>query len=242
MMIKDNEIYNEDCLEFMKKINNNHIDFIITSPPYNLNDNRYYNEEFKDNLNEDEYVSWLNNIIKEFMRILKDEGSVFFNISYNNNSRSSYIKVINCFLNNGFILQETICWLRKGMPLTEIGNLTRDFEPIFLFSKKNNYFTNQNENQIISNVWDIKNRNHNFGDNKACFPVELIRNILDKFTFVNSLIFDPFMGTGTTAVACMQKNRRYIGCDINKNYVDISKKRLAQTTLKHYNEQEKLIL
>ena len=231
MEIQHNQIYNEDCLQFMRKLNDKSVDFIITSPPYNLSDSRYYNKDFKDNLSSDEYVSWIKEIALEFNRIIKDEGSVFFNISYNSNSKEEYIKIINAFLEIGFKLQETICWLRKGMPLTEVGHLTRDFEPIFLFSKKDSYFTNQKKNQIISNVWNIKNRKHNFGDNKACFPVELIRKILVDFTFENSLVLDCFMGSGTTAVACKQKNRKYIGCEINKDYVEIANKRLAQRSV-----------
>jgi len=224
-MLEFNKIYNMDCIEGMKLLDDNSIDCVITSPPYNLNDKRYY-KEYQDNLSSEQYVEWLNKISKELFRIMKKEGNILFNISYNNNSKYEYIKIVNNFINNGFKLCETIVWLKKGMPLTEINNLTRDCEFIFLFSKTDKYFTNQKKNQIISNVIKISNSNVQTQINSACFPKELISKLLKYFTKENDIVLDCFMGTGTTAVSCKEQKRNFIGFEIDEAQIIISQKRL----------------
>lgn len=225
-----NKIYNMDCIEGINQLEDKSIDLIVTSPPYNMNDTRYYGE-YKDNKSEEEYIGWLKELFGLVYLKLKDDGVVCFNISYNSNSKSSYIKIINEFLNLGFQLQESISWLKRGMPLTEIGNLTRDFEFLFVLNKGGRIKTTQKNNQVISNVWDIKNKDHNKGTNKACFPIALPRKCIELYSNEGDLVVDPFMGSGTTAFASKQLNRNFIGFDVSKEYCDIADERLNQNTL-----------
>lgn len=214
-----------DCLDAMKQIDDNSVDCVITSPPYNLNDKRYY-ANYQDCLTSEQYVEWLNKISKELFRIVKPNANILFNISYNSNSKFEYIKIVNNFIDNGFKLCETMVWIKKGMPLTEINNLTRDFEFIFLFCKDKKYFTNQKKNQIISNVIKISNSNTQIDINNACFPKELINKLLKYFSKENDLILDLFMGSGTVAVSCKEMKRNYLGFEIDEQQILISQKRL----------------
>lgn len=236
-------LYNIDCLEGIKQLNDKSIQLIVTSPPYNLNDKRYY-KNYKDNKSSLEYINWLRDINKELFRVLKDDGVYCLNLSYNRNSSFEYIKIINDCIDMGFILRETVSWLKKGFPITEKRNFTRDFEFIFILSKSNDYKTTQKVNQVISNVWRIKNlkvqkinskEKFESSLNNATFPIRFPMTCMDYFTEENDVVLDPFMGTGTTSLASFDKNRKCIGFEIDKETFDLSIERL-----KDYKKQNKL--
>ena len=233
--MKLNKIYNMDCLEGLKQLEDNSINLVITSPPYNMNDKRYY-KKYEDNLTSEGYINWLNSINKELFRVLKDDGVICYNISYNRNSPFEYIKVINKMLDTGFILNETISWLKKGMPIIEVRNMTRDFELIFILSKNKKYKCNQKRKQIISNVWKLNNKNCQEKINNACFPLELPLKCIDLFSDEKDLILDCFMGSGTTAQACKDRNRNYIGFEIDKEQFIIANKKIKKVNNQKLNK------
>jgi len=228
------DINNIDCLEGLKKIPSNSVQLVVTSPPYNMGDDRYY-KNYEDNKSSEEYVKWLDEINKEIYRVLKNDGVYCLNMSYNRNSPSEYIKVVNNCLNCKLILRETVSWIKKGMPLIEIRNFTRDFEFIFILTKCDEYKTNQKRKQIISNVWKIKNlgtqkinSKSNFDDslNNATFPLEFPKKCIELFTSKGDLVLDQFSGTGTTAIASIQTERNFIGFELDKETYLYSKERI----------------
>lgn len=124
------ELKNKDCLEGLKKLPDKSVQLVITSPPYNMADSRYYKNN-SDNKKSKEYINWLLEINKQVFRILKDDGVFVLNINYNRNSPHENLKVVtDCVKKIRFKLDENICWLRKGFPITEKRNYTRDWEHI----------------------------------------------------------------------------------------------------------------
>ncbi|MGD1837823.1 MAG: DNA methyltransferase [Nitrososphaeraceae archaeon] len=110
-MINLNRIYNEDCLPFMKKLNRNLIDIIITSPPYNIKIN--YGNNYNDNKPKEKYLVWLELVAKESISILKDNGSFFLNVGHTSKNPLLPFEIATRFEQVGYKLQNKIIWIKS---------------------------------------------------------------------------------------------------------------------------------
>jgi DNA modification methylase len=125
---------------------------------------------------------------------------------------------------HGYFINDIIIW-HKNNPIPMNKRLTNAIEYIFVLSKHpiGKYYTEK----YTHNVWkfpvDKGGRNHS-----AVFPLTLPKLCLEHFTKENDLVLDPFMGSGTTAVACVEMKRNYIGFEINKDYIDVANKRIYE--------------
>jgi DNA modification methylase len=198
-------------------------DLIFTSPPYNgnthVNGNKLYENNDLDNKTEDEYLNFLDEIKDTFFLILKSKGIVCWNIMYNNNSRQSFIKNVNRFIESGLLLSETIIWKKNAIPLSK--GLSRAFEFIFIFQKDELDFSYQEKNSYNENIWEISNAKSQIENHKACFPVELPSNGIKLFTKENMILFEPFTGSGTTMVAAHQLKRKCFGMELDPKYCQV---------------------
>jgi site-specific DNA-methyltransferase (adenine-specific) len=236
-------IFNESCIDTMKRIPDNFVDVVITSPPYNMNlrirkgeycsrqivkelSTKY--EGFSDNLPIDEYNKFHTEVLRELLRI---SNLVFYNIQIVTGSKRSVFKMIGEFSDK---LKEIIIWDKgHGQPAMQEQVLNRRSELILVF--ENDYPISRQfrsakfKRGTLEDIWEIKRERKKGVDNHgATFPEELIKTILDNFTEENDVIYDPFLGTGTTAVVSKKLNRRYIGSELSKDYFKI-----CQTQLKN---------
>ncbi len=241
-----NKIYNEDCLETMNRMPDNSINCVITSPPYNMRlriRNGVYTDremgahfskkytDFGDALPIKEYERLHTEIIKELLRV---SPIVFWNIQIVTGSKEAIFKIIGTFAKE---ITDIIVWDKGfGQPAMNNGVLNRGYELIIVFEKerKNGRTFNQYyfERGTLQDIWRIgRGGKGDIKTHTAVFPERLVGKILKNFTKENDLIYDPFMGTGTTARVCKDMNRKYIGSEISSEYCEIIKKRLAQQTL-----------
>jgi DNA modification methylase len=206
-----------------KLMNGKKADMVFTSPPYNanasVNGKKLYENNNLDNKSEDEYLKFLDEIKDSFYTILKSKGIVCWNIMYNNNSRQSFIKNVNRFIESGLLLTETIIWKKNAIPLTK--GLSRAFEFIFIFQKDELDFSYQDKHSYNENVWEISNAKTQIESHKACFPVEVPSNGIKLFTKENMILFEPFTGSGTTMVAAHQLNRKCYGMELDPKYCQV---------------------
>jgi len=239
--IELNKVYNENCLETMRKLKDNEVDLVVTSPPYNMNlrirngeycsrqivkefSTKYSN--FDDNLPIDEFYQLHSNIISELIRVSK---IVFYNIQIVTGSKRAFFKIIG---DNSDNLKDIIIW-DKGVaqPAMASNVLNRQSELILVFEKSNaisRQFANANfERGTLSDIWNIKRGKKIDKDHSAVFPEDLVGTILKNFTKENEIIYDPFMGTGTTAVVSARMNRQWLGSEINEEYCKTITKRVA---------------
>lgn len=241
-----NKIYNEDCLQTMARMPNNFIDVIITSPPYNMGKNRtnYKFEKksydvYKDNLSKDEYFKMTKKWIDSMLRVTKHH--IFYNIQEVTGNKGIISFILNEYKNN---IKETFIWCKTDAPSHIVDTMCSSaFEYIFCisndnpFSRKFTYcnFSNRNgdymKNVIIKSTNTGKeNKGHSFA-----FGDWLPNFFINNFSKEGDLIYDAFMGTGTTAKSAHIYKRNWIGSEISKEYIDISNKRLkpylTQTTL-----------
>ena len=244
-MIQLNKIYNEDCLETMKKMEDDVVDLVITSPPYNMNlrirNGKYCQREFADGFSTkyagffdgmliDEYYEFHKKVINELLRVSK---IVFYNIQIVTGSKRALFKLMGEFAD---YIKDVIIW-DKGFaqPAMQDGVLNSQYEFVIIFEKDttksiSRYFDKCNfKRGTLDNVWLIK-REHNKENNEvfhgATFPKELVRKILENFSDEGDVIYDPFMGTGTTAIVANSMNRKYIGSEITKEYFDLIEEKI----------------
>lgn len=245
-MIEINKIYCEDNLTTMSKMPDNFVDIVITSPPYNLGKGRAYKggldyDEYDDNLPKDEYFEKTKIWIKELLRVTKYH--VFWNIQEVKGNNGIILFLMNEFKEHH---KDTFIWAKTNPAPSHVFNMvTNSYEYIFCFSKDNpkskrynycNFNNKEYNNQCYSvlikpiNSGNLETKGHSFA-----FGDWLPDYFINKFSKENDLVYDPFMGTGTTAKSCIKYKRKFIGSEMTKSYVDLANVRLkpylTQTTL-----------
>lgn len=251
--MKLNHIYNECCLSTLKRLQNNSIDCSITSPPYNMNlrirNGKYCSRQitkelttkynnFADNLDIDTYNKFHTDVLIELLRV---SGLVFYNIQIVTGSKRSVFKMIGDLAD---YLKDIVIW-DKGHAEPSIGSgiLNKRTELILIFAKENSisrqFESAQFQRGGLNDIWHIPVHKVQTQKHKAIFPQKLVQTIIHNFTKENDIIYDPFIGTGTTAIVAKSMNRKYLGSEISKEYCDIANKNIeTQTVLPLFRTQQ----
>jgi DNA modification methylase len=233
-----NIVYNENCLETMRNWEDNYVDYIITSPPYNIGSATYKTkgkkgskkyETYKDDKSIGDYLNWQNNLINEMLRVTKNH--IFYNIQLVSGNKRAVLALIGSFQNK---IKDIYIWnkniatpnIQKGIPRSK-------YEFIIIFSKKSpdlRNFEDAKFDNYFSTVLDIDVEKNKYSDkHSAIFPEALPRTIMRNFGEDGDIWYDPFGGTGTTAVAAIKENKSFILSEIDKGYIDIINKRIEET-------------
>ena len=246
-----NIIFNEDCLITMNKMDEKIIDAIITSPPYNTSrkgsslNNACSNiryDDFNDCKTDDEYISWTIDIFNAYDKVLKTNGVILYNLSYSSeNTHLMWLVVAEIMKQTNFLVADNIIWKKPNTSPNSCSSnkLTRLCEYIFVFCRKNEFETFECNKEVSSlrktgqvaykNYFNFIEAKNNDGSNdihKATYSSELVRKLLLLYVKKNSLVYDSFIGTGTTAIACIIEKINYIGSEISNRYVEIAEKRI----------------
>jgi site-specific DNA-methyltransferase (adenine-specific)/modification methylase len=244
-----NEFLNEDCLITMSKMNDNFIDLVLTSPPYNMTKRkggyadkitRY--DEYSDWKSEEEYINWTINIFNNINRVLKPNGVILYNFSYSIETPSlPYTLMASIISNTEFMVADTIIWKKSNsIPHPASYNrLNRIVEFVFVICRKSELKTfncnkkvvktspkGQNYYEIIDNFITAKNNDGSTDLNKATYSTEFCEKLLKVYGKEGYLVYDPFMGTGTTGISCNNLKMNFIGSELSSAQVEYSKKRL----------------
>ena len=216
--MKINKVYNENCLDTMARMPDNFVDVVFTSPPYNRKRNDKY-KNFND-INDNWYQ--LNvDVVKELLRVAK--GHIFYNLQANYYNRIDVYKLIGMFSEK---IVDIHIW-EKSNPMPASGmSITNAVEYFIVLGpkalKSNKTYT---KNIITTSVNSKMPKDH-----KAVMKYEVAEHFISLFTEKSDIIYDPFMGIGTTAKAAISANRQWIGSEISKEYCDIIEKRLLPLT------------
>ena len=225
-----------DCLEKLKDIENESIDLIITSPPYEDVMGAGYGAKSKDVLFLKLYSDFLDKIFKEYKRILKDNGQIFFNIKSKTLKKRlltpHWIEFTDGFQNLNF--KSYIIWKYSGSFDSTKSRFHLDYEIIYHLSKGDDIFLNENcgIHDPLSSVWYVP---HNIKKEDRVHPTQmplaLAERILNVASKEGDTVLDSFMGSGTTGIACKRKNINFIGIEINKDNFEIAKSRIEGTLI-----------
>lgn len=230
------KIINGDCLEIMKKIPDNSIDVIITSPPYNLlnstgnglkkntNCGKWKNaaikdgyRDYDDNMPYPQYISWQQSCVTEMYRILKNDGAIFYN---NKNRVQNGLLQDRREIVRNFPVRQIITWKRSGAINFNAGYFLPTTEQIYMICNKD--FKLAKGANKWTDVWEIKQEMKN--PHPAPFPEELIDRIISSTT--GQIILDPFGGSGTTAVSSKKFGRNFILIEKSGFYCKMAKMRI----------------
>lgn len=197
-----------------------------------------------DNMTDDEYSDFTERLFVEFGRILNPSGVVLYNISYGSENRDGMFKAIYHIIENTpFTIADVIVWKKKSaFPNSCSPNkLTRITEFVFVFCLKGQelkFYANKPVTSIrptgqkaygnVFNFIEAANNDEDCPIHKATYSTELCAKLLDIYAKPRSLVYDPFMGTGTTAVACKNLGHDYIGSDISQQYCQWAENRLSK--------------
>ena len=234
-----NTIFHENCIETLSKMDDNYLDLIITSPPYNKgywssnremsNDDIFKTKarkitygDFDDDLPYYEYIENQSLVIKECLRVLKPTGSLFYNhidiLKDHNTIHPSYIYK--------FPVKQIIIWDRSSTCKIDQSYFYPITEYIFWIKKSINSKPKFNRDSAVfkKNIWKINPEKQN--DHPAPFPLQIPTNIILATTDENDIVYDPYMGSGTTAIAALKTKRNYIGSERWEPYINESNKRI----------------
>ena len=208
-----------DCLKGLKQLEDNSVNLIVTDPPYNIGiDYQKYKDKRKD------YYKWLNKILKECERVLKENGSLYL-IHYPEQASR-----ILTGLNTKLINQNWITWHYPSNIGHSKKNFTRSQRTILFYTKGNKFIFNLEEGEVIPDVLQFNLVKNTSKEKVKGFPNQIPEKLIELLIGLSSnkdmLVVDPFMGSGTTAVVCKKLGRRFIGFELNPESVKIANERL----------------
>lgn len=234
-----------DAIKIMSLIPDSSVDLVVTSPPYNLKNstgngmkdgrggkwanaalqNGYTHHD--DCMPHDQYVAWQRECLSEMFRIIPEDGAIFYNHKW---------RVQNGLLQdrqdivNGFPVRQIIIWRRKGGFNFNPGYFVPTYEVIYLIAKPK--FKLASKANGYGDVWEFTQEMNN--EHPAAFPVSLIDRVVSSTNA--KIVLDPFMGSGTTAVAALNCGRDYIGIELSPEYC-----KMADIRVNKHKDQLKLL-
>jgi len=231
--------------EDMSELPDYSVHLVVTSPPYNVT------KEYDQDLSLDEYRKLLRRVFKEVYRVLVTGGRACVNVA--NLGRKPYIPlhsyIIQDMLEIGFLMRGEIIWDKGasagastawGSWRSAVNPTLRDVhEYILVFSKeafnrrkppdKENTIAREEFLEFTKSVWTFPTESATKVGHPAPFPVELPYRLIQLYTFKGDVVLDPFIGSGTTAIAALQTGRFYIGYEVDEDYVKLAEERIKST-------------
>jgi len=227
--------------ENMQELPDNCIHLMITSPPYNVS------KEYDEDLSLKEYLNMLKKSFTETYRVLLNGGRACINVA--NLGRKPYIPlsdyISKMMIEIGFNMRGEIIWNKasSASPSTAWGSwqsaanpILRDIhEYILVFTKgdykrirgkKENTITKEQFMEWTKSVWVMNAESARRIGHPAPFPEELPFRLIQLYSFKDDIILDPFMGSGTTAISALKSDRKYVGYEISKEYIELADKRI----------------
>ena len=232
-MLDLNKCYCMDCLEGLRALPDKSIDVQLTSPPYNMRQHSYGGrttrqkwinaaladgyEDYDDCMPDDEYAAWQHEVLLEMARVMKDDGVIFYNhkwriLENKVNDRRDIVYDVP--------LRQIIIWQRNGGMNFRPGYFLPTYEVIYMIAGPQ--FKLAPKANALGDVWSIPQERGN--PHPAPFPIELATRAISSTT--GRVVLDPFMGSGTTALAAERLGREWIGFERCQRFVDMCEERI----------------
>ena len=227
--------------ETMDQLPDGTVSLMVTSPPYNVG------KDYDEDLSLEEYLGLLERVFTETYRVLEAGGRIAVNVA--NVGRKPYLPlnhhVAGLLTDIGFLLRGEVIWQKAkgaggstawGSWQSAKNPTLRDIHEYVIIGCKESFRRLRRGEDTIGrdefldatvSIWEIQPESARRVGHPAPFPVELPRRLIELYTFGGDLVLDPFMGSGTTAVAALDSGRHYVGYEVNAGYVALAAERLA---------------
>ena len=219
-VIELNKIYNEDCLEGMKRIPDKSIDMILTDPPYMMNyqSNRRKKENRFDKIHNDvDSFDLVKDALENAYRMLKEDSAIYMFCSWHN------VDFFKVEFEKYFKLKNIIVWNKNNHGS---GDLKASYAPKYEFVLYGNKGRSLFREKRIPDVIDCAKVPSGKMTHPTEKPVELLAKFIRNSSDEGGVVLDMFAGTGATAIAAINTNRNFIGFELDKNYFDIANERI----------------
>ena len=234
-----------DAREVLKKLPDNCIHLMVTSPPYNTG------KEYDEDLTLGEYLDFIEEVMREVYRVLVWGGRVCFNVA--DLGRKPYIPLhaylIERFEKIGFLMRGIVIWYKGdavgasstawGTFASPVNPVLRDVHEYIIIMSKGSFrrekklgkeatISKEEFVEFTRSVWKFPPESAKKVGHPAPFSIELPYRCIQLYTFKGDVVLDPFIGSGTTALAAIMTGRHFVGIDINPKYVEIARKRIEE--------------
>ena len=218
---------------------------MFTSPPYNISSGMY--KTYKDNLESREYIDFNLKVVRIWSEVIK--GMIFWNISYNKNSKTEFIEILYEITKTipGIKFLDLVVWDKgHGMPVISRDAMTRTYEDIFVFNNDEEFYKDtemiavyknasnayyiKKKDKGLGNYWKVGTNKTQLDTHKACYPVALVVKGLLISTDEKDIITEPFLGSGTNIIAAEKTGRYCYGMEMDPKYCDIAIQRYVDFT------------
>jgi DNA modification methylase len=244
----EHNVYFEDCVEGMReRLDDDSVDMVFTSPPYNIGKDSPGPRStaavsYADEKTHSEFESFLSDVFKQLCRATTDTGHIFINYGVALDNAAGIppaMRWLPDLIHNPFELKSTIIWDKKhatpahSLHHQQQGAFVHNWEYIFHFATDDAQPLNGEGNDSVWSflpVMGYSQESEDTGEHPAPFPVELVNRAMEATTDEGDRILDPFMGSGTTAVAAIQNNRDYVGFELDEEgaYKPIIERRISE--------------
>lgn len=219
-------VHCSDCVAFLKDTPDNSVDFVLTDPPFNVG---LVYKGFDDAYQDEQYSQWCREWLSELYRILKDR---HYAIIFTGDKKLFYVH--KAIMESGLSYHHMLKWHKPGCQRALSGTVVFNRVELAFVCSKNKPDINLIHKKVIYQDY-IKCRNttpnqRGSVDHNARRPIELYEIIIKGFTNENDVVIDPFLGSGTTAIACTHLNRRFIGIELSPESCVISENRIKDET------------
>ena len=209
------DLLHGDCFELLKDIPDESVDMILTDPPYGMNFQSGRRKTKYEKIKGDSNLDWLDDFVDEIYRVSKPNTAHYVFCSFH------HIDKFKQAIERKFKIKNILTWVKNNKSM---GDLKGDFAPktefIIFFHKGRKLINGKRD----PNVLEFKKTRNELHPTQK--PVDMTEYMIGKFSDEGDVILDPFMGSGTTGVACLNTNRRFIGIELDDDYFNIAKERI----------------
>lgn len=217
MNTEDIKLIKGDCLIEMKNIPDKSVDLIVTDPPYGMNFQSHRRKEVYDKIANDVNLDWIYNFYNQCFKVMKDDTAIYSFCSWHK------IDEFKAEFEKHFTLKNILVWVKNNHGS---GDLKASYAPKYEFILYGNKGRRCFEDKRHEDVLNFNKTRNTYHPTEK--PTDLIEFLIKNSSKEGDVVLDSFMGSGTTAVACINTNRKFIGIELDENYYNIACKRVEE--------------